>query len=239
MSQLNAFLERIANIQVNITVPGVGRPQVLTAFPYQPSDVSSIQCPFWVNSLRGGPSDLPIANGQQFRTTNVYMYLAVVRREANTNLLYSEQQTAQWVDAVYAAFAQHIKLSRPAVNILSSTNTNPITIKTTTPHALNTLGDQVTIANHLVNTNANGVWNATIVDYETFTIPAVGNGVGGQTGTAVPTQPYDMANINDAVIVNWDLVPFEYGSTDPGVPNFLALEFVLRVREIYVQPLAV
>lgn len=239
MSQLNTFLERIANIQVNISVPGLGRPQVLAANPYQPSDVSSLQCPFWVNELRGGPSNLPIANGQQLRTTSVHMFLAVVRREGNVDLKYSVQQTAEWVDAVYAAFAQHIKLSAPAVNILSSTNASPIKITTATPHGLNPAGDQVTIAGHLVNTNANGVWNATILDYVNFTIPAVGNGVGGATGTSRPTQPLDMANISDVVITSWDLVPFTYGSTDQGMPNFLALEFILRVREIYVQPMSV
>lgn len=238
MSQLNTLLERIANIQINIEVPGLGRPQVLASNPYQPSDVSSLQCPFWVNELRGGPSDLPIANGQQFRTSNVHMFLAVVRREANVDLKYGIKETAQWVDAVYAAFAQHIKLSAPAVDIVSSTNANPIVVHTATPHGFQN-GDQVTVSGHLVNTALNGTWNVTVIDYLTFSAPTAGNGVGAQTGSARLTQPLDLNFVSDVVITSWDLVPFVYGSTEDNMPNFLALEFVLQVREIYVQSMAV
>lgn len=74
-------------------------------------------------------------------------------------------------------------VSLPAtVNIASTTNTNPIQVMTSTPHGLFTDGP-VTIAAHLVNTNANGTWSVTVTSPTTFTIPAAGNGVGVATGT--------------------------------------------------------
>jgi len=228
MSQINTVLERIANIEITIGVPGLGRPSVQMSAPYQPSDTSSLQCPFFVNEIHGGQSDLPVANGQQYRETDVYAYLCVERHEADTNLKYGAMNTAKWVDAVYAMFSKHVRLSAPVVNIAASTNTSPIKITTGTPHSLSS-GESVTIANHLVNTSANGVWIATVVDYCNFTIPTAGNGIGGKTGTAVPTQPDDMGNIIDAYIKNWNLVDYEYGST-----NYLALQFVIPVREMYV-----
>lgn len=237
-SQLNVIMRRIAAIQLTIEASGLPRPQILAANPYQPSDVSSIQCPFFVNEIRGGPSDLPIAAGQQYRTHNIQMMLAVARREANTNLKYNVQETAAWVDVVYAAFAAHIKLSAPAAKIVASTNANPIKITTGTPHGFTT-GDQVAVSGHLVNTAANGTWNVTVIDYLNFTIPVAGNGTGGKTGQARLTQPEDLTFVSDSVITAYDLVPYAYGSTDENMPNFTALQFSLRVRELYVQTLSV
>jgi|SRR5579859_996744 len=68
--------------------------------------------------------------------------------------------------------------------ISSSTNTNPIVV-TANGHGLTT-GDLVDITDHFVNTNANGVWQATVVDANRFSIPQVGNGVGGATGGVQP-----------------------------------------------------
>lgn len=239
MSQLNDIVERIAAIQIGIEVPGLGRPQVLASNPYQPSDVSSVQCPFWINEIRGGESDLPISGGNQYRTTNIDMLLAVQRRIGNVNLKYGVKETAEWVDAVYSAFARHIKLSLPSVKIKSSTNANPITVTTAVPHNFSA-GEQVIVSGHLINTNANGTWNIGVTDYEKFTIPTAGNGVGAASGQAVKVQPYDLANVNDAVITRWDLVPYIYGTgVDENEPNFLALRFGLRVREIYVQTMSI
>jgi hypothetical protein len=71
-----------------------------------------------------------------------------------------------------------------AVNIVSSTDTNPI-IVTATAHNL-TQGDSIVINEHATNTSANGTWagaNApTITGVNTFTIPVAGVGVGGATG---------------------------------------------------------
>lgn len=234
MSQANQYLERIAAIQATIAVPGLPIPMILQAEPYQPSDMSSVSAPFFVNGVsiaQGNPSDLPIANGQQYRTINLDMALAVARAEAGTDLKYTVSETLQWIDAVYAMFAKHIRLSKPVVNILASTNTSPIQITTTTPHELNPAGENVTIAGHLINTNANGIWNATIIDPNNFTIPTAGNGIGAQTGTAVATQPVDFAGtLVDAIITNWILTRWPYGSTE-----WAALIFRLRMREMYVQ----
>ncbi len=237
MSQLNTVLERIADIQIGITVPGLPIPYVLQAEPYQPSDMNSVACPFFVNEVRGGPSNLPITAGMQYRTMVVHMMLAVQRREADIDLKYGVENTAEWVDAVYAMFAQHVRLSAPSVLLKSSTNTNPITVETVVPHRL-TSGDQVIIANHLVNTAANGSWTVTVTDATHFTIPTAGNGAGVQTGTMRKLQPYDLPFIVDCEITSWDLVPYAYGSVNPEIPNFLALMFPLRVREMYVTTIA-
>ena len=67
--------------------------------------------------------------------------------------------------------------------IASSTNATPVEVTTATAHGL-TSGDIVTIASHLVNTNANGTWSILVTSPTTFTLTgSVGNGVGGATGT--------------------------------------------------------
>jgi hypothetical protein len=66
--------------------------------------------------------------------------------------------------------------------IVSSTNTNPIFV-TTAPHGM-TNQDLVSINGHAGNTNANGVWVATVISSTTYTIPQTGNGVGGATGSS-------------------------------------------------------
>lgn len=69
------------------------------------------------------------------------------------------------------------------LNIASSTNATPIQITTSANHGLGT-NDQVTIANHLINTNANGTWFITRVGATTFTLnTSAGNGIGVATGT--------------------------------------------------------
>lgn len=67
--------------------------------------------------------------------------------------------------------------------ILSSTNASPIAVTTTAPHGLAN-GAVVTIAGHLVNTDADGTWVATVTGPNSFTLNgSTGNGVGGATGT--------------------------------------------------------
>lgn len=232
MSKAIAVLERIAEIQVGITVPGLGIPYVLQAEPYQPSNMSSVSCPFFVNELTLSPNtaNLPIAAGQQFRELNIMMMLCVARKQANIDLKYGVQETLQWSDAVFAAFAQHVRLSSPSKLIKSSTNASPIVVTTTVRHHF-TSGDAVTISGHLVNTNANGPWIVTVIDDHSFSIPGVGNGTGGQTGECRLTQPDDMTDhVVDAVITQWSpAVPYEYGDAE-----FLAIPHNLKVREMYV-----
>lgn len=74
----------------------------------------------------------------------------------------------------------------PAVNIASSTNANPIVVTTSAAHNMTT-GDYATIANHQVNTSANGANQAvTVLSPTTFSIARIGVGVGGATGTVQP-----------------------------------------------------
>lgn len=76
-------------------------------------------------------------------------------------------------------------VSGDAVDIVSSTNANPIVVEATA-HGFLT-GDVVTIASHLVNTSANGTWRVTKVDADHFSIAVAGVGIGANTGTATWT----------------------------------------------------
>ena len=72
-----------------------------------------------------------------------------------------------------------------AVSISSSTNTNPISVFTTTPHGLSD-GDYVDIQLHQVNVSANGINKVTVAGPSAFTIPVAGVGTGVSTGTVQP-----------------------------------------------------
>src|SRR5262249_18363574 len=100
------------------------------------------------------------------------------------------------------------------VNISASTNASPIQITTSSPHVFNT-NDIIVIANHLVNTNANGTWTITRVDATNFTLnTSTGNGVGGATGTATRTisiSPGPGVDYNGHVYVAWGRNIFQLG----------------------------
>lgn len=68
-----------------------------------------------------------------------------------------------------------------AGTITAATNADPIVI-TSAGHGLVT-GNLVTIAGVLGNTNANGTWVVTVIDDNTFSIPATGNGSYTSGGT--------------------------------------------------------
>jgi hypothetical protein len=87
------------------------------------------------------------------------------------------------------------------ISIASSTNANPIVVTTAAAHGLTT-GAVVEITGHLVNTAANGSWTATNLTSTTFSIPAVGNGVGTASGQAVKL-PID-SDIQFQVNSVWD-----------------------------------
>lgn len=235
MSLSNSMLIRIASIQAQINVPGLDIPYVLQAEPYQTSEEASLACPFFMNELpvQGNHADIPIAAGQQYIDTVIDMMLAVKRMASATDLKFSVAVGHAWRDAVFAAFAQHVKLSSPALVITASTFSTPIQITTNIAHGYGN-GEAVTISGVLVNTNANGPWIITVIDNWNFTLNgSVGNGVGGQTGSARKTQPNDMFNIVDARITGWGLEPYEYGSNE-----YLALRFPLLVREMFVTTIA-
>ncbi len=88
-----------------------------------------------------------------------------------------------------------------AINIASSTNATPIAITTGSAHGLAT-GEQVIVAGHLVNTNANGTWIITVTNATTFTLTgSVGNGIGGATGTITRIQTPNIADRTVEVIL--------------------------------------
>lgn len=71
-----------------------------------------------------------------------------------------------------------------ARSIASSTFATPIVVTHATAHGF-VNGDTIVIADHLVNTAANGTWVVAAATDLTYTLTAsVGNGVGGATGTA-------------------------------------------------------
>lgn len=114
MSHINEIAVRIAEIQITVEAPGTPRPQIQVAEPYQPSNTSTTNCPFFLNEIHGVSSDIPIASGQQYATENFYMILCIRAKEHNTDLKLSIQEVVSWRDAVYAAFSQRVKLSNPA-----------------------------------------------------------------------------------------------------------------------------
>jgi len=75
----------------------------------------------------------------------------------------------------------------PPIAIVSSTAVNP-TVLTTATHGLST-GDNVVIAGHATNTAANGGWVVTVITSLTFSVPALGIGAGGATGTVRKMPP--------------------------------------------------
>ncbi len=230
MSLTNDWTVRIVDIAVTISVTGQPNPYVLKVDPYQPSDVSSNDCPFFLLEDGGADLGLPVGDGAQRRQTVMNLMLCLNRREAETDLKYSVQTAKAWQDAIPAMFAQHVRLSDPARYIVSSTNTNPIVVTLATPHRY-VDGDQATIVDHEVNTNANGTWSVTVVDAWSYSIPAIGNGVGGKTGTCRKTQPFDMQNIVDCYVKKQSIIAYDYGSS-----MFMALRTPIVVREFYTQP---
>lgn len=91
------------------------------------------------------------------------------------------------------------------ISIVSSTNATPIAI-VANAHGYST-GDSVSIAGHLINTNANGEFTIVVTGVNGFTLDSsVGNGVGAGTGTVTSfvgllTIPAD-GDVRNAASVN-------------------------------------
>jgi hypothetical protein len=84
--------------------------------------------------------------------------------------------------ALRAIECRAVMPSTNSTPIVSSTNASPIVV-TATAHGY-AVGDIVTIAGHLVNTAANGVFELSAVSANTMTLKgSVGTGIGGATGT--------------------------------------------------------
>ena len=111
MSNLTVIRERVATIQKAITLPyGATTLKVNAAKAYQPSDISSLACPFFINELRGGRAEVMATGGLQYIDSNISMNLCVARKEANLGLDTVLEKTEQWRDTVLAAFALKIRL---------------------------------------------------------------------------------------------------------------------------------
>ena len=114
----------------------------------------------------------------------------------SVDVIYAEWPTVPFLDYYIDANGLVVYLN-PAVtasqDIESSTNATPIVV-TITGHGLNT-GDEVLIAGHETNTNANGTWFVTYVSADTFNLDdSIGNGVGGATGTCTEGVSHVWAN---------------------------------------------
>jgi hypothetical protein len=131
-------------------------------------------------------------------TTNAW----VKRRQlANRVLTSPDSNLPAFVAAVASDPGASLSWFSP-LNIISSTNANPI-VCTTPVHGYAT-GDIVEIVNHAVNTNANGSWGITVLSTTTFSIPWPGNGAGGATGTVQKMETDVNLNftINSALATN-------------------------------------
>ncbi len=111
MSNINDIMERIATIQKTVSITdGINTSTVKQAEAYQPSDISSVSCPFFINEIHGGRTEFMATGGLQYVDNNISMNLCVMRREAGTNLKNVVKQTEKWRDAVFIAFAQKLRL---------------------------------------------------------------------------------------------------------------------------------
>ena len=115
LSRINDILDRIAEIQMTVSLDGslVNLGRVNTAYARTPADPSSEACPFCVNVIRGGPSTFG-ANYIQEITSRVIMYFCVSRAEADSTLMQAQLNTLEYRDIVFATFASHFRLSKPA-----------------------------------------------------------------------------------------------------------------------------
>lgn len=123
-SRLNTMMERIASIQLGISIPdsrfGGGTQFVTSAFAYQPSKVNTALCPFFVNEMHGGPTNFLATGGLQWVQDDIKMYLCVQRKEAGTDLSMMVEEAERWRDAIFVAFAQKIRLGNDLDFILDA-----------------------------------------------------------------------------------------------------------------------
>jgi hypothetical protein len=117
MSQINSIVERIAELELLVTVTGAPRPYVLSADPYQPSDATSLRCPFWINEIHLAPAEFLTTGGLEQRKTTVIMNLCIERREGNVNLKYGMKDTVLWSDAAFTLFGGYTRLSHPTTHV--------------------------------------------------------------------------------------------------------------------------
>lgn len=117
MSNIETILEYIATIQLGVTLPDGKKPK--QAYAYVPADPSSADCPFFVNIVSGGTTEIS-GLGQQQVSTTILMKFCVARLESDSNVIALQKNVYQWRDAVLSTFAQKIRLGNDLNFILDA-----------------------------------------------------------------------------------------------------------------------
>ena len=103
MSQINQMIERVALIQAGIA-------GITSAFPYVPSDPSVLECPFFVNTFKGGASEIFAVTGVQKVECLVDMLLCYAPTWSDLNVQFLQENTLSLADVVWQTFAGKVQL---------------------------------------------------------------------------------------------------------------------------------
>jgi hypothetical protein len=110
ISRPSQILQAIAAVQLPIQISsGVQTQKVTAAYPFLQWNIAGVNLPFFANRLSGGPSSFSAQN-VQLRDSMVEMYLCLETIVEGQSLASSLEYTTDWVDAVYYAFANKVKL---------------------------------------------------------------------------------------------------------------------------------
>lgn len=114
MSNINDILVAVAGIQktIDLGIPATaGFPtSVQVAYPYMHWDATPQDCPFFMNGLKGGPTDFLATGVLQAVDTDIEMFLCILPWESGQTLEGNLEYVLRWRDAVFAAFAAAIRL---------------------------------------------------------------------------------------------------------------------------------
>jgi hypothetical protein len=126
MSNINDILVAVAGIQSDISlgIPATaGFPtSVQMAYPYMRWDANPQECPFFMNGVKGGPTDFMATGVLQQVDTDVEMFLCIMPWESGQSLEGNLEYVLRWRDVVLAAFAAALRLgSLPPVLIATIT----------------------------------------------------------------------------------------------------------------------
>ena len=124
MSRINDILQQVTTIQRTISLPltpsQTWPTQIVEAYPHMEWDGTALNCPFFVNNVGSATSDLQAAGAAQGRNPIVKMYLCLQPWESGASLAGNTEWAYQWIDAVYAAFALHVRLGDQIPTVLDA-----------------------------------------------------------------------------------------------------------------------
>lgn len=104
----NQLLERLAQIQESISLPGLGR--ITKAYPYAPADAPQANIPFVVN--QGMPSRIPhVTPGLYWPESEIDMHFCLANWQGDSRLALANMNTARWIGLIFSTFAAHVRLS--------------------------------------------------------------------------------------------------------------------------------